>query len=396
MMQTWRHACPILTNPGAPWRQFAILAIGSLLIAACAFSPLHQPGQSPDSLAYLKAAANQAAGSGLGNDYLYWPPLYPLLLTPFVGLHLGACFGVLNYVLLAGMAYCALTLFRSVGGGIPGAFAAAIALSFASPMQLIFRVIWSETLFLPLSLAWLLNWGRYLATGNRRDLTRSCICYGLCLLTRHAGMTIAIAMLVTLMFESRQRSWGGELGAPCAIALSTVPYLFWLGRCYLVSGTLTGPRPPPTQAPPGILFDFSATLSHWLVPGLYLHGFDPKAMFAAAAVLAVPCAASAYFHLHNRNSAIAANIADRIGERTSLTALIFVLSYLGFFLVASEKIHLDAIGDRFLAPIFAPLLALCIFAFARMCNSLESRHRYLRSMIVLGGIIWVLGVVLLP
>ena len=254
------------------WVRMPMLAAYSLLIAGLALAPVNIPGKTPDSYAYLNAATSLAGGSGVGADYRSWPPLYPVALAPFVALQLESHLGFLNYFLLTASVLASLIVFRWFGSGLALAVALAVVVAHSSPMQLIFRTLWSETLFIPLSLAWLLSWSGYLAAGRTGNLMLACLFHALCLMTRHTGIPVTATMLATFLLQARRHSLASGARTLAAIALSTAPYALWLWRTYLISGTATGQRLPQPQSFWTLLSGFSATLSHWLLPGTYLHG----------------------------------------------------------------------------------------------------------------------------
>ena len=68
---------------GALLSPAALAVLGAVLVLAREIR--YGPALFPDSLSYLSAAQNLAAGEGLltvrGFPFIDWPPLYPLLLA---------------------------------------------------------------------------------------------------------------------------------------------------------------------------------------------------------------------------------------------------------------------------------------------------------------------------
>src|SRR5581483_3849407 len=142
----------------------------------------------------------------------------------------------------------------------------------SSPVRFVMGMLWSEPLFIPLVLGWLLFWSRYLTWLQNRDLRVACVFAGACLLTRHAAMPVIGTMLFTLTPLVVRRSWRDCVKPLIGLGLCAVPYLLWLYRTWLLSGAIAGARTPQPQ-PWWMIFEgFSATLSHWLLPGWYWDG----------------------------------------------------------------------------------------------------------------------------
>lgn len=374
----------------AKLQSWPALVIFALAIAALYFPVSGVPGKTPDSFAYLKAAASFFHDFEFGADYISWPPLYPVVLAPFAGVHLEA----LNYLLFTIFILCPLLIFRAVGCGPILMILMGLAIAHSSPAQFVFPRIWSETLFLPLSLWELFSWSRYLAGGEWKDLALACIASMFCLLTRHMGICITGAMVATLMLSAGQRSLRQTLQALVAMVAATIPYILWLVRTHMLSQTLTGPRPPQPQSFATVLSGLSATLSHWLYPGVYLRGADLLSIVGCMVILASVCVIGSYVlhrivRLEPRNGH---NHADYLAG----TSAIFIVGYLAVLLWVTHKTFIDMPGDRYLAPLFVPVTALFLYGFIRSQAWLRERFTYLLSVLRISGLIWILGEMTLP
>ncbi|MBL6750324.1 MAG: hypothetical protein ISP90_07360 [Nevskia sp.] len=373
---------------------FGLLAY-SLVVAALFLAPTVAPATTPDSLAYLDAARTFTQHGSLGAGYLSWPPLYPVVLAPFVALHAQAWLGLLNFLLLAASVFAALLIFRALHCGLGLALLAGIVVAHAAPMRFVFPMVWSETLFIPLSLLWLLAWSRFAAHGKRGDLALACAAYGLCLLTRHAAMPMtAVMVAMSILPAGGSRTWhrGAVLAA---IALAALPSLLWLGHVYALSGTLAGHRVPQPQPLGALLSGLAATLSHWLVPGVFLHGGDPLAVAACLALLAVPLAALA-LHLRKLPAAAPGSGAGGLREQLLATSAGFSVVYVLFVLWATHRTFLDIPGDRYLAPVYVPIAGLVLCGIAWLHGRLRRQHRAAVLAANLLGGLWVAADVLLP
>src|SRR5262249_60437506 len=122
----------------------------------------------------------------------------------------------------------ALRLFLAFDLSLPTAIALVAVVVCSAPMQIVFRQVWSETLFVPLMLAWVWYGGRYFEHGHRRDLWGAAWFLALCLLTRHAGVAVAFAMSINLLLPALQRRRLPRAGPVLVLVCATLPYTLWL------------------------------------------------------------------------------------------------------------------------------------------------------------------------
>jgi len=219
------------------------------------------PAISPDSVAYLAAAEELRSTGTIGPGFLMWPPLYPVLLSlhgPVDPLTFAAVLG--DFGALATLVGAWLA-FRDV---LPRATLALtlLALVTISRYGTIFGSVWSEAVYLPLTVWLAYFWSRHLA--GKGGLVPACLLLALAMLTRHVGVVLACAMGLTALAYSRER-----LKALAGIALACVPWGLWVVRTYRLSGTIAGPRP---ELETGLLHQFELfgrVWAHWAFPHSY-------------------------------------------------------------------------------------------------------------------------------
>lgn len=378
------------------WRSVLLVAVLSCLITSFSLNPTTPPARTPDSSRYLDAAAELVGKGEFGDDYLLWPPLYPTLLAPGLALGLDKDFRYLNFFLLTVTTLASMLLVSLLEARPVLVVLAGVAVAFSSPMRLIFGTLWSETLILPLTLGWLFGWSRYLAYRKDSDLLLACAFFGLCLMTRHIGVVLAGTMLATLFWRNRSNSWPLFTKPLVAIGLSTIPYLLWLWRTYLISGTLTGPRPPPVLSFGILLHGLPSTLSHWLLPGIYLFDTDPWAIAASTTLLLIPFLSAIYI-LHSTGEMQPRTQVNRASRNElAFVSLTFIGGYVGFLYWAERSTRLEIPRDRYLAPIFVPLLILILFAATCWESKIKQRSRLSALALRTTGVAWLLAEVFLP
>lgn len=168
-----------------------------------------------DSLSYLHAARSFAEGNGirvpdtdlasglLEKTMTWWPPLYPLALSPFTviqTLEQGA--RVFNWMALLAYSFVFLLLISRYKPRILG-LAGGLWLMLLVPTLTIYTYAWSETLFLPLALASYLLAARYWERRDPRILILAtafliATCY-----TRYIGTAFILPFLGMIWFSER-------------------------------------------------------------------------------------------------------------------------------------------------------------------------------------------------
>jgi hypothetical protein len=218
---------------------------------------------TPDSIAYIEAARNIAAGNGLSlptftlssdtdfRQMTEWPPAYPALIATAIGLPGGpeenvralsaALFSILALLFFG-------YLIRETKIMSPWVALAGTIVALASgPVFSVYAYVWSETLFIPLIfLSFLLATnparGRY-----RWRLVVATSAAVLAIYTRYIGVGLlpALVLSVVLSGQDRRVSLKEAMGVATGSALTIAP-LLW--RNLEISGFLGGVARTPAQA----------------------------------------------------------------------------------------------------------------------------------------------------
>ncbi len=338
------------------WLVVAILAlVGAVLVLLS--TAKYGAGLSPDSVGYLDAARSLASGKGFGS-LVWWPPLYPMLLA-FVSFATGlaptAFAHFVNAVLFALVIYLSAQLLhpgsrRSVAYSLLGV----CAVLFARPFSEVYAMAWSECLFIPLVLLYLIFAQRYWGIGDVLSLAVMTLSTALACLTRYVGIALVPAGVLTIILATGVH-FRTRLTRACAFAaFSLAPLGLWAMRNHRLTGTFFGNRGPLQKTlADSVKASAQATLS-WYVPA---HGmaFIVLAGIAIALVAVISLRAVRERAL----SSLKAILSDHPSD------LLFMMTYFVVLLVAAAR---DAVPEsRTLSPIYVPatlvLMKLGLYLF---------------------------------
>ncbi len=346
-MINWRAARPA--------RLFWILLpclflLGTVLVLLVTAS--FGPGVSGDAVDYLSTADNLARGRGFidfaGDPYLYWPPLYPLLLavprwlagvdTLTTGRWLNALgFGLI--VVLSGLlfrrAFPDKPLWALIGG--------LVALCSISFMRLAAN-IGSDVLFILLVLVFALLASRYAEKRSSIDLWGMALVSGLAAVLRWSGVTLVATMIVMVLLEGRVDRKGSLRSGFLFGAVASLPFAAWVvGRNYRLMGTFLGNRQLKGIHVLQNLHLSLARVSHWLLPRTLTDRIPLYALLAFGLVLLL---------LLNRRRDWGRFIR-RLVVPVTAPYWIFASIYLAFILLTSISAdHLEFYDDRYQAPLY--------------------------------------------
>lgn len=355
---------------------------GMMLVLLCTWP--YGPGTSPDSVNYLSAARSLLAGQGYrypdGGVFTHWPPLYPTLLAAleFVGIDAlrGAAwanslaFGLT--ILLSGwlLVRCAVSPAFVVIG--------VLAVVLSGPLLDAFVMVYSEPVFVLLTLVFLLSMTTYLRVKSAKALLLAALAAGLACLQRYVGATLVLTgcLLIGLgpsRIPLRRRC--RDLVCFCLIAVG--PIAVWFLRNYIHTGGIAGPREFYSSAGQGIdraLVAGMNVLSEWFVPGsgslqtkdvFHFHTTQFVKWFGAGSLsspvrvvgMAIVVLVAAIAVLRSRRTRGGSNpgVLTAIGP-----AAVFVLTYFGFLTVYSMRVSWDPFTGRHLTPIFIPIVLLLV------------------------------------
>ncbi|HEY6899069.1 MAG TPA: hypothetical protein VI233_00440 [Puia sp.] len=320
-----------------------------LIQLLCGFGGI---GVSPDSVVYLSTAQN-IHDHALINDFtnqpvMDFPAFYPIVLSGVLFLTGDASalsFGPVLDGLLFG-------LLIWLCGWMMDRFSVAIRwykwpiLLFIvlSPCLLeIYTMIWSETLFLLLSVLFMIACHRYFRTHSIGSLVLIGVIAGLSCVTRYAGVAV-VAMGGLLMLCDGRLRWGwrktGHMALYGVLSLSFLALNLY--RNYMLTRTLTGYREKGLTPFLTNLHDFGSVFCDWLP---FFNERYGAAVFVALVFLVL----------------ITGIFVRRLVRRTGFfsydtIAISLFVVYGGFILYTATVSRFQQLDSRLLSPLFLPWL----------------------------------------
>lgn len=327
---------------------YLVLAIASVVLVIS-----HTPvgaALSMDSLFYLSAAENILLGNGVAHETYsltgpeyeatsLWPPLYPFVVAGITWLtnmtDTPVVVGIAIFNVLALFLTLVLLLRISLRTtSVTASVIAAIALALSPSIQIVHTYAWSETIFIPLSLAAFLFLQEYLSrdrTAQMRSLFVAVVLLGLATYSRYVGIVFFATTALALLVCGR----GQLIDRLRTVALASAAYLAILAplfiRNYLLSGSLSGGD---RGVPAWNLIADLKTLSWYL----YLEFVNVPVTWALAIALLV-VGSLAWLLVRTRDS----KERTHSSRRLSSTALPFLFAgcYLAFLLVSRSMQTID-------------------------------------------------------
>jgi hypothetical protein len=375
-------------TPAWYWAILVALALfaGYIVYNATA---VYGAGLSQDSVVYMAAAENLAAGRGLlsmdGTPITLWPPLYPATLALLLRLFNGDVLvsaRVINIVLAVLVVLLTGVYARQLRIGPVFGLGAAAMTAWAYPIVATRIMAWTEPPFVFFVLLSLMALTHYITHRQRGALLLFAIATALAAITRYVGVVlIPIGILVYLAYS--QGRWATRLATALALtAIAATPLALVLARNWLVSGTLMGSRHPPSLT---LLQNVTATArvaTGWFLPAsladdgfVVLIGVLLAQLIGAAVILAYPRIRD------TRESVLHLN----------LPIVLFIIGYVAFLLISTLSTNLNLIDDRYLIPIFAPLMLVVFGSASVIVQALEPKlNRTTLSLVTALGIVLLL------
>jgi len=325
-------------------------------------------GISPDSAVYLDVARNLVSGKGFvshtGEPLVWWPPLYPMLLA-LIGLATrldpAACAHLANATLFA-LVICLSARLLQTGSPQTTTYRVlgVCAVLFSIPLSEVYAMVWSECLFIPLVLLYLVFAQRYWVGGDVLSLAIMTSSTALACLTRYAGIALAAAGVVTIVLATVVGFKTRVTRAFAFAVLSLVPLGLWGARNYRLTGTLFGDRGPLQKTLTDNVIVSAETILSWYASGLVL----TLVALAGIAVLTISVLSSS-----TARSRLTRGLKAIISDHPP--AVLFLVGFITMLLVAAAR---DVgIDSRMLSPVYVPATLILLAFAARLLSPTQPR-----------------------
>ena len=357
----------------------ALALLGTALILARQVN--YGVGLHADLIGYISVARHLLEGNGfviLTNKELYMSgaPLYPMLLA-------AASLFVFDPYAVAGplnAAIFGLTIFVAgyyLRQRIHSRFLilwTCLAILLSIPLTSLAYTAMSEPPFILFVTLSLLHTDYFLHQGKRASLLWAAVFTALACLTRYIGPALIFTVLPLLLLQRNTALVAKVKHIAAYTLISVSPIVLWMLRNFLLSGMPTGPRPPSDLTLPQILDRILNTLSRSVFLDLPLgefHNFTVAltglALLALAIVLGV---------ILRAQQKAAAWTAWRPFYLFGSFALVYLISLIGTFattVLANNTTVLANNIDRFLSPMYIPLLFTAVFVMDRFLRAERQR-----------------------
>lgn len=315
-------------------------------------------GISSDSVSYIAVAQNLARGKGFldysGNPYLYWPPLYPLLvgvIFRLTGIPVMTITLAINALALGGVILATAILLKRC---FPendrwwyfGILASWVYLGYYS----LAANIGTDLLYILLQLFFCLVGQDLLERNRKSEMLYLSLLAALGALLRWVGLALVTAegLFILIAFGRKFRS--AVLYSLIYCGSAAMPAIAWIfGRNYLLYGTLFGTQ---NQEYVSVIQNLTFSLeriTQWFIPISAIRWIDPRLIVLCILVILL---------LINR-----VNNWKRWGKRLlniQVVAVILpvVVYFLAMIVTAVSADHYETFDDRYQAPMFLAILVV--------------------------------------
>ena len=350
-----------------------------ILLSFFAFAIVYFPtkeiriGISPDSIHYIGTARNLIAGDGF-NSYnnsplLLYPPFYPLLLA-FFGLIFKTdplvLANTINSVLFGLITFSTgVIAFSLTRKSIVFAFLASLTVVFSIPLYGVTTMAWSETLFIFFVIMFFLIFKIYSESHKIIYLLYLICVTAFACITRYIGVVlIFVGIIGILMISDHIKKFSHIL---FFTVFSSLPLCIWLLKNVLISGTFTGIR----QLSDYTLFDNVLSLLKHIFSWFFPDQLKSNRILLIAIGLLLGILIGYYiWYFISKKKAI---------SPIQFILIIFTFGYIVFLLISSKSAFSQLIDNRFLSPVFIPIILL-IFIIADDVVIIMQEHHSLKKI----------------
>ncbi|MFT4154490.1 hypothetical protein [Parafilimonas sp.] len=365
-------------------RQFFINNFYSILFAITGFifilmlAHYGGIGLSPDSITYTSVAQSLAKQGRLHQyddaPFVDFPAGYPFFLSIVFKIfgsdyvHTGVYLNALLFAALLFLCGLAMQRFTYTSALYKMAVLACIALN--PGLLEVYSMLWSETLFILLSVLFIMALHTYIQTTGIKNLTVAALIVAVICIVRYAGIAFIAAGGFVLLFMKhtsiKQKIIHLLLFGMIAISLLACN----LARNCLAEGFATGEREKSITPLLLNIRYFGIVLCDWL--SLQSKNTLPVVLFAIVVIALL--AAAVIYHL----------ITQKGKTGFAYLAAVFALVYILFIIITASISRFEPIDSRFISPAFIFMLWALAYWLNRMVTATKRR---LKAVSIAGNII---------
>ena len=351
---------------GASRRALSVAFLLVLVAVALIFiATPHGIGITPDSMQYLEAARHilrddfKAAWSNNAAVFTHFPPGFAVALSAVAGLGMSAesAARVLNAIALIATGLLTFALARrATRGSTTAAIVGAIAVVFSRDVLAAHAMVWSEPLFIPLTLGALLAVAVTIQRDSRPALVAAVLLAGAAGLTRYAAPSVigAAAVSLAMLGHGPRRVRLARAGAFAAGA--SLPIVALLAFNAIRAGTATNRQLAFHPMDLEQARSAARTAYYWVLPTGAPQWLE-LALFVAVGVGVLLYVVSRF-----RSTAAGREVPvfdQSVPDRAVLAC--FLAGYLAFLYVTITLFDAQATPDpRLLLPVVPPLIILVV------------------------------------
>jgi hypothetical protein len=361
----------------------SLLAVWLVMVATH-----HGIGVSPDSTQYLYAAESFARGDGLRTHWweegsqplTHFPPGFPVALATVGRLvpDLSTAATIINALALVATAFLTFSLTKRATNGSSGAaIAATAAVLMARDILEAHAMVWTEPLFLALSLATLALTVRAIDQDDTASLIGAALVAGLAATVRYAAPALIGASALSLLIMG-QRPWKARLLRAVTFGIiASLPLVLILAANARVAGAATNRDVVFHPITLGTLRVAARTAYYWLVP------LGAPIMVDVAIVCAAAVTVAVWVVSMVRHRARATVVAT--DRPTTLVLGVFTLGYAAFLMFTLFFVDAQSTpGPRLLLPLLPTLIILIVAALTASMRVNELRRAAIAVSLVVG------------
>lgn len=325
-------------------------------------------GVTPDSVFYLSTAQNLWNGNGFNSfdgPIHYWPPLFSIMLAlgPMVGLEPLDTARYLNALVFGSIIFLSGYWLTCKLKNKTLAWIGVMIFAISPVLNLISIYAWAEPTFLLFTLCSLYCVAEFINRSQLRTLIYAAVFASLVVMTRHTGVTVILTGGLLLLFRSKI-NWPQKIKNVILFGLiSSLPYLLWTLRTYMISGTLAGRRSPSERGFTTNLLAMADEISSWFIPLWRL-----KEVSGASVLLVGFIIGMTGITLVRRKQE--GSFSSTEFEFFSAHAL-FIFVYSAFLLWSVSTVALEPIGTRYMSSVYISVWFLVLLVCDRYPISLN-------------------------